>query len=143
MPARPAPKVRTAGAMNARRAHRRPGVVRQRGLFGLAALGWLVLVACVLALLLRVAPAVSEHARVQVLVRGIAAASPATPQEVREAFDRQKSTERIESLDGRDLVVTREDGITVVRYAYDRRIALFGNVFLLIRFEGASREAAQ
>ncbi len=143
MPARPALKARKRGAMNARRAYRRPGALRQRGLFSLAGLGWLLLAVGALALFLKVAPALGEHARVQGLVRGIAAASPTTPQEVRDAFDRQKSIERIESLDGRDLVVTRDDGITVISFAYDRRIALFDRVFLVIRYEGTTREAAQ
>jgi hypothetical protein len=39
--------------------------------------------------------------------------------------------------------VTREDGITVISYAYDRRIALFDRIFLVIRYEGTTREAAQ
>jgi hypothetical protein len=145
MPASPALKAPAEGAMNARHAQRRPRAVRQRqkGLFSLAGLGWLVLGLCVVALLLKAAPALGEHARIQVLVRGIAAASPTTPQEVQEAFDRQKSIDRIESLNGRDLVVTREDGITVISYAYDRRIALFDRVFLVIRYEGTTREDAQ
>ena len=143
MPARPALKARKRGAMNARRAYRRPGALRQRGLFSLAGLGWLLLAVGALALFLKVAPSLGEHARVQALARGIAAASPTTPQEVQEAFDRQKSVDRIESLNGRDLVVTREDGITVISYAYDRRIALFDRVFLVIRYEGTTREAAQ
>jgi hypothetical protein len=129
--------------MYARSAYRRMGASRQRGLFSLAGLGWLLLAVGALALFLKVAPALGEHARVQGVVRGIAAASPTTPQEVQEAFDRQKSIDRIESLNGRDLVVTREDGITVISYAYDRRIALFDRVFLVIRYEGTTREAAQ
>ena len=143
MPARPALKARKGDAVMARRAHRRPGAVQQRGLFGLAGLGWLVLAFGALALFLKVAPSLGEHARVQALARGIAAASPTTPQEVQEAFDRQKSVDRIESLNGRDLVVTREDGITVISYAYDRRIALFDRVVLVIRYEGTTRKAAQ
>ena len=143
MPASPALKARKRGAMYARSAYRRMGASRQRGLFSLAGLGWLLLAVGALALFLKVAPALGEHARVQGVVRGIAAASPTTPQEVQEAFDRQKSIDRIESLNGRDLVVTREDGITVISYAYDRRIALFDRVFLVIRYEGTTREAAQ
>lgn len=43
----------------------------------MAAIGWLLLAAGALTLLLKVAPGMSEHARVNTLVRGIAAASPA------------------------------------------------------------------
>jgi hypothetical protein len=89
---------------------------------------------------MRAVPAFSEHARVQVLVRGIAAAAPATAQDAQEAFDRQKIIERIDSLQGRDLRVTREDGVLVISYAYDRKIAGLGRLSLVIRFDGTTRE---
>lgn len=113
---------------------------RERGLLSLAGLGWLVLLGCAVYLVVRVVPAFSEHARVQVLVRGIAAAAPATAQDAQEAFDRQKIIERIDSLQGRDLRVTREDGVLVISYGYDRRIAGLGRLSLVIRFDGTTRE---
>ena len=113
---------------------------RERGLLSLAGLGWLVLLACVVYLVMRAVPAFSEHARVQVLVRGIAAAAPATAQDAQEAFDRQKIIERIDSLQGRDLRVTREDGVLVISYGYDRKIAGLGRLSLVIRFDGTTRE---
>jgi hypothetical protein len=129
--------------MTARRAPWRSAAGLQRGFFGVAALGWLLLAALALTLLLKVAPGMSEHARLHTVVRGIAAASPADARAVQEAFDAQKSTQRIESIAGRDLVVTREEGILVISYAYDFKAVLFGPVSLLIRYEGTTREAAQ
>jgi hypothetical protein len=46
------------------------------------------------------------------------------------------------SLNGRDLEITREDGVLVISYAYDRKIPLFGTVALLIRYEGTTRKGA-
>jgi len=109
----------------------------------IAALGWLLLAGCRPADPTLVAPGMSEHARVHTLVRGIAAASPADARAVQEAFDAQKSAQRIESLAARDLVVTREEGILVISYAYDFKVVLVGPVSLLIRYEGTTREAAQ
>lgn len=129
--------------MNQSRAARWHVAARQRGLFGLAALGWVVLGACILALVLKLAPGMGEHARLHTLLRGIAAASPASAQAVQEAFDAQRSANRIESLTGRDLVVTREEGIVVISYAYDRKVELLSDVSLLIRYEGTTREAAR
>ena len=113
----------------------------QRGLIGLAGLGWVLWAVCLLALVLKVAPGISEHSRVLNLVRGIAAASPANAQEVQEAFDARTVVNRVESLAGRDLVVTRENGVLVISYAYDYRIVILDNVILLIRYQGSTREA--
>lgn len=109
----------------------------------MAAIGWLLLAAGALTLLLKVAPGMSEHARVNTLVRGIAAASPATALEVQEAFDARTVVNRVESVSGRDLVVTREDGVLVISYAYDHRIVILDRVTLLIRYEGSTREAVR
>jgi len=115
----------------------------QRGLIGLAGLGWVLWAVCLLALVLKVFPGINEHSRVLTLVRGIAAASPATALEVQEAFDARTVVNRIESLAGRDLVVTREDGVLVISYAYDHRIVILDRVTLLIRYEGSTREAVR
>ena len=129
--------------MRARRATRRSAAGPQRGLFSVAGLGCLLLGAGALTLLLKVAPGMSEHARVNTLVHGIAAASPASAQAVQEAFDARRTVNRIESLAGRDLVVTREDGVLVISYAYDHKIVILDRVTLLIRYEGSTREAVR
>ncbi len=115
----------------------------QRGLIGLAGLGWVLWAVCLLALVLKVFPGISEHARVLTLVRAIAAASPANALAVQEAFDERRAVNRVESLAGRDLVVTREDGVLVISYAYDHRIVILNNVTLLIRYQGSTREAVR
>ena len=113
----------------------------QRGLIGLAGLGWILWAAFLLALVLKVAPGIGEHSRVGTLVRGIAAASPADALEVKEAFDARTVVNRIESLKGRDLVVTQEEGVLVISYAYDHKIVILDRVVLLIRYQGSTREA--
>jgi hypothetical protein len=115
----------------------------QRGLIGLAGLGWVLWAVFLLALVLKVAPGIGEHSRVGTLVRGIAAASPASALEAQEAFDARVVVNRIESLTGRDLVVTREEGVLVISYAYDHKIVILDRVILLIRYQGSTREATR
>jgi hypothetical protein len=45
-------------------------------------------------------------------------------------------------LSGRDLEITREDGVLVITYAYDRKVPLTSDIALLIRYEGTTRKGA-
>ena len=63
-------------------------------------------------------------------------------QQRRHRRNRQKVVDGIVSLNGRDLEITREEGVLVISYAYDRKIPLFGGVSLLIRYEGTTRKGA-
>lgn len=115
---------------------------RQKGLFSLSAMFWVLVLVILAYLFFKVLPAVNEHFTVVKVVRGIAASGPATPLDVQTAFDRQKSVEGIESISSRDLEITREDGVLVISYAYDRKIPLTSGVSLLIRYDGTTRKAA-
>jgi len=113
-----------------------------RGFVSLSAALWLAVLVCAVYLFFKVLPAVNEHLSVRKAVRAIAASGPATPLEVLNSFDRQTGIDGIVSLNGRDLEITREDGVLVISYAYDRKIPLFGTVALLIRYEGTTRKGA-
>ena len=113
---------------------------RQRGitLFGL--MFWAVLVAFVGYVLLRTVPTVGEFFTIQRAVEKIAATSPQTVAEARQAFDRQKEVEySITSISGRDLTVTKENDRVVLAFAYEKEVPLFGPVSLLIKYEGRSK----
>ena len=113
-----------------------------RGFAALSVFFWLSLLISVMYVFFKVLPAVNESFSVRKAIRSIAASGPATPLDVINAFDRQKGMDGIESISGRDLEVTREDGVLVITYAYDRKIPLFGGVSLLIRYEGTTRKGA-
>jgi hypothetical protein len=122
--------------------HRRPVSIpaRQRGitLFGL--LFWAVFVGFFAYVLIRVVPTVAEFFTIQRAVNQIAASSPQTVGEARQAFDRQKEVEySITAISGRDLTVTKENDRVVLAFAYDKQVPLFGPVFLLIKYEGRSK----
>lgn len=113
---------------------------RQRGitLFGL--LFWVVLLGFFAYLLIRTVPTVNEYFTIQRAVDRIAATSPSTVAEARQAFDRQKEVEySIVSIGGRDLTVTKENDRVVLAFAYDKEVPLFGPVYLLIKYEGRSK----
>jgi hypothetical protein len=112
----------------------------QRGitLFGL--LFWAIAVGFVAYVLVRTLPTVNEYATIQRTVERIAATQPATVGEARAAFDRQKEIEySIESISGRDLVVTKENDRVVIAFAYEKEVPIAGPVYILLKYEGRSK----
>jgi Domain of unknown function (DUF4845) len=84
-------------------------------------------------------PTINEYATIKRTVEKIAAENPSTVAEARSAFDRQKSIEySISSISGRDLEITKENDRVVIAFAYDKEVALFGPVYLLLKYEGRS-----
>lgn len=112
------------------------------GCRGLVTLGTLALVAMALLVayvVFRGASTVHEFFLVESLVKKIAQSAPATDADVREAFERQRGIDGIESLQGRDLVIQRQAGAVVISFSYDKMVRLFGPVSLLIEYRGSSR----
>ena len=63
-----------------------------------------------------------------------AAAEGTTIPEVRQVFDRAVAIDNIESISGRDLEITQDNGRMVVHYSYEREIPLVGPAHLVYRF---------
>lgn len=121
---------------------RAPSRARAAGFSTLSVMFWIAILVSFVYVFFKVLPAMNEHFAVRKAIRSIVATGPATPLEVINTFDRQKGIDGIESISGRDLEVTREDGVLVITYGYDRRIPLMGGVSLLIRYEGTTRKGA-
>ena len=125
--------------MNSSRFFSRLGV-RERGFSTFSAMFWLlVLVGCGY-LFFKILPVVNEHFTVRKAIRGVAAAGLSTPLEIQDSFDRQRTIEGIVSLSGRDLEITREEGVFVISYAYERKVPLTSDISLLIRYQGSTRK---
>jgi hypothetical protein len=109
---------------------------------GLSLMGLLVvasLVALVVFIAVRVTPAMTEYFEIKRAVERSAKAG-ATPAEIRAAFDNNKAAGYIESLSGNDLEISRDNnGRFEVSFAYEKRIALGGPVYLLIEYAGAAK----
>ena len=112
----------------------------QRGitLFGL--MFWAIVVGFLALLTMRVLPTLNEYFTIQKAVKKIATEGGGTVPEIRGAFEKQKEIEySIQSISGKDLVITKENDKVVVSFAYDKEIELMKPVYLLIKYEGRSK----
>jgi len=114
---------------------------RQRGLTLIGLLFWGGVIAVVAVVGMKVFPTVLEYYTVQRVVDRIAAGNPATVPQVRQEFDKARQVEySIQSINGSDLVVTKDgNDKVVIEFAWDREIDLFGPVYLMIKYRGKSR----
>lgn len=112
---------------------------RQRGISMFGLMFWAILIGFFAYVGVVTFPTINEYATIKRTVEKIAAENPATVAEARSAFDRQKSIEySISSISGRDLEITKENDRVVIAFAYDKEVALFGPVYLLLKYEGRS-----
>ena len=113
---------------------------RQRGvtLFGL--MFWAVLIGFGALVTMRVLPTINEYYTIQRAVEKIAKEGGTTVPEIRNAFEKQKQIEySSNSIEGKDLKITKENEKVVVSFAYDKEIELMAPVYLLIKYEGRSK----
>ena len=116
----------------------RPGAQRGITLFGL--MFWAIVVGFSALLVMRVLPTMNEYFTIQKAVKRIAAEGGNTVPEIRSAFEKQKDIEySIQSISGKDLVITKENDKVVISFAYDKEIELMKPVYLLIKYEGRSK----
>lgn len=100
-----------------------------------------ILVAMVAVLGMKVAPDVIDYYKVVQAIQAVSQGSgvrDSTVGDIRKAFDRYASINSISGIKGADLEVSREGNDIVLSFAYSKRIPLFGNVSLLIDFEGST-----
>jgi hypothetical protein len=113
----------------------------QQGFTLIGLIFWAVLISAAALLVMKVAPALSEYRTIQSMVNKAAKEGGSTVPEIRAAYDRflqiQYGVEAIRS--GKDLQIAKEDDKIVIRFAYDKEIALVDPVFLLIKFKGQSK----
>jgi len=99
----------------------------------LVVLGALALVA------IKVTPAWIEYRAVKGAIAKAKAASPdGNVREIRESFDKNADINNISAIQGRDLVVSRENGTAEVSFRYEKRVPLAGNASLLFDFAGTT-----
>jgi hypothetical protein len=110
---------------------------------GLTLIGF-IFVAAVLAIFVavgaRVTPAYIEYYSVQKsLEKTLAEAKdPTSAVDVRKAFDRYVSTDYIDSVNARDLEVTKEGNQVTLSVAWTRKLHLVGNMSLFLDFEASA-----
>ena len=128
-----------SGSTTAERRNPHPRA-RQRGLTLFGLLFWAIVVGFFALVAMRVLPTLNEYYTIQKAVKKIAVEGGSTVPEIRNAFEKQKEIEySIQSISGKDLVITKENDKVVVSFAYDKEIELVKPVFLLIKYEGRSK----
>jgi Tfp pilus assembly major pilin PilA len=107
---------------------------------GFSLLGFLFVVgvlACVGVLGAQAFPTVLEYQAALKAVQKASAGS--TVLEVKTIFDKAAQIDDINSIQGRDLVVTKEGDKVVVSFAYNKEIHMFGPAYLLLKYAGRSK----
>ncbi len=110
---------------------------RQRGIsfFGLVFVGALLAMAGVIAA--QIFPTYVEYQ--SILKAANKSKEGATPVEVRSIFDKQSMVDDFKSVEGKDIVVTKEGDKVVVSFAYQREIHLAGPAWLTLKYAGRSK----
>ncbi len=112
----------------------------QRGLSLISLLIAGILVALIALVVMKVVPTVIEFTAIKKAVVKAASASPTgNPQEIRNAFDRAQAIDDFEAVAAKDLKIVKQGDKTIVSFAYEKKITLFGPASLLIEYEGSSR----
>jgi hypothetical protein len=110
---------------------------RQRGLSVLGLVIVAIIVGFFALMAIRVFPSVNEYLTIRKAVNTIMKSGPASPGDVRKAFDKQKEIEySIQSLDSKDLVITQNGERLTTRFAYSVEVPIVEPVYLLIKYDG-------
>jgi len=115
--------------------------MRRRLQAGLSLAGFMfviVIVALLAVLAMQVVPSVVEYSAIKKALVS-AANSGSTPREIRDAFDRQRTTTYIESVTGRDLEIEKTESGYDVSVAYQKTIPLVGPASLVLDYEASNR----
>ena len=117
-----------------------PGHRDQRGLSLISLMVAGVLVALIALVVMKVVPTVIEFTAIKKAVVKAASASPTgNPQEIRNAFERAQAIDDFQAVAPKDLKIVKQGDKSIVSFAYEKKISLFGPASLLIEYEGSSR----
>lgn len=110
---------------------------RQNGMTLIGMILTLMLIGFFALIVLKLTPVYIDYFSVKKAASTAAKAST-DPAAIRAAFDRAALIDKITVIKGRDLQISGGGAGTVVSFEYDETVHLFGNISLLIEFEGKS-----
>ncbi len=105
-----------------------------------------LLLACVVLVIVALAgmklgPAYMEYGTIKKDVASIiqsGEARTASVADIRKAFDRRAQVDDITAITAQDLDISKDGSDVVIGFSYQKKVALFSNVSLLIEFSGSS-----
>jgi len=110
---------------------------RQKGLSLVGFLFGIVVVALLAVLGMKVVPTIIEFSAIKKALT-TAKSAGTTVKEIQDSFDKQRETNYIESVNGRDLEITKTGDGWDVSVAYQKKIELVGPASLLIDYEATT-----
>lgn len=110
---------------------------RQQGLTLTGLIFVLAIVAVIAVLGMKVVPTAIEYSAIRKAIVSAKAAGTTIP-EIRAAFNRQANVGYIDAIAGKDLDIVKVDAETVVSFAYQKKIPLFGPASLLLEYSGTT-----
>ena len=89
---------------------------------------------------MKIAPAYTEFMTIKKTVMAIAASEGRTGSvsDIRKAFDRRSAIDNITAVTPGELEISKDGGVVVISFAYQKKIPLFTNVSLLIDFAAST-----
>lgn len=110
----------------------------QRGLslIGLILILFIVIVVALFGF--KLIPSFLEYRAAKNAIEAIAAQNPASPLEVRKAFDARASIDDINSVKPNDLDISKDGNQIVIRFAYRKEVPLFTGVGLYIDYTASA-----
>lgn len=112
----------------------------QKGITLSGLLFWGFICAMIALVVIKVSPATIEYYKTQKAIKSVAAnAAPgATVPDLRKAYSKFVEVEHLSDVRPEDLDIAKEGNQVVISFAYDKKIALFGPVSLLIEYQASS-----
>ncbi|HYD62433.1 MAG TPA: DUF4845 domain-containing protein [Noviherbaspirillum sp.] len=110
---------------------------RQRGLSLVTFLFGIIIVALLAVVGMKVVPTVVEYSAVKKAIVNAKNAGTSA-QEIQMSFERQRQTNYVESVTGKDLEIMKTADGYDVSVAYQKKIELFGPVSLVIDYEATT-----
>jgi type II secretory pathway pseudopilin PulG len=110
----------------------------QRGLSLMGLITALIVVSIVALFAMKVIPSFLEFRTAKSAIEAIAR-SAQSPQDARRAFDNRSAIDNINTIQSKDLEITRDGNQIVLAFAYRKEVPLFGPVGLYIDYAATSK----
>jgi len=118
--------------------------VRQDRQRGISLVGLIVVLAAlgfIGVLGLKIVPTYTEYRAIQNAIVSAKSIGGNSVVEIQKAFDASATTGYISAIDGRDLVIGKENGEMEVSFAYEKKIPLVGPASLLLEYQGTTAKS--